>query len=134
MPSFSNSPRIRSAPQSRLFAAISLIKAIVSGDILGCVARAFDWCFQNKRNASRCQRSRVSGWTRNRACFHTRTALAKSTRKMRSLFVHTGRFTCRLRMISCCRKRAFSAMSSNLLRPRSAKVPSGNEELSGLVQ
>src|SRR5437868_1855571 len=44
---------------SRFFVAISLIKAIVSGDILGCVARAFDWCFQNKRNASRWQRSRV---------------------------------------------------------------------------
>src|SRR5215469_14488964 len=59
MSSLSNSPRIRSAPHSRFFAAISLIKAMVSGDILGCVARAFDLCFQNKRNASRCQRSRV---------------------------------------------------------------------------
>jgi hypothetical protein len=62
------------------------------------------------------------------------SVVAKSTRKMRSLFVHTGRFTCRLSMIRCCRQRACSAMSSDLLRPRSAKVPSGNEELSGLVQ
>jgi len=28
--------------------------------------------------------------------------------------------------MSCYRKRAFSAMSSDLLRPRSARVPSGN--------
>src|SRR5438105_2806215 len=53
---------------------------------------------------------------------------------MRSAFVHAGRFTCRLRMMSCRRKRAFSAISSDLLRPRSARVPSGNEEESGFVQ
>jgi len=53
---------------------------------------------------------------------------------MRSLFVHAGRFTCRLRMMSCCRKSAFSAMSSALLLARSASVPSGKEEVSGVVQ
>ncbi len=50
------------------------------------------------------------------------------------MFVHAGRFTCRLRMISCCRKRAFSATSSDLLRRRSARVWSGKEEVSGFVQ
>lgn len=49
-------------------------------------------------------------------------------------FVYAGRFTCRLRMISCCRKRAFSAMSFDLLLPKTVSVPSGNEDLSGLVQ
>ena len=41
---------------------------------------------------------------------------------MRSVFVHAGRFTCRLSMISCWRKSAFSVMSSDLLLPRSAMV------------
>ena len=41
---------------------------------------------------------------------------------------------CRLSMMSCWRKSAFSAMSSDLLLPRSAMVPSSNEVLSGLVQ
>ena len=44
---------MRSAPQSRLFAAISLIKAIVSGESLGFLAHAFDLCFQNTRKSSR---------------------------------------------------------------------------------
>jgi hypothetical protein len=50
------------------------------------------------------------------------------------VFVHAGRFTCRLRMMSWCRKRAFSVTSSDLLLLRSARVWSGKEEVSGLVQ
>lgn len=46
-----------------------------------------------------------SSWTRNRACFHAWTTLVKSKRKMRSLRVRAGHFTCRLRRerinISC---------------------------------
>src|SRR6266516_5381485 len=57
----SNSPRIRSAPQSRFCAAISLIKVTIPVDILGCVAWTCDLCFQNRRNASRRHRSSVSG-------------------------------------------------------------------------
>ena len=49
IPSLSNSPRMRSAPQSRFLLDISLIKAIVSGEIFGCLESAFDVCFQNKR-------------------------------------------------------------------------------------
>jgi len=45
-PSLSNSPRILSAPHSRLSLAISLIKATVSGDILGLVEAALDLYFQ----------------------------------------------------------------------------------------
>ena len=83
--SLSNSPRMRSAPQSRLFAAISLIKLIVSDESLGFLACAFDLRFQNKRKSSRCQRRSVSGWTRKRACFQVRTILARTTRRNRSL-------------------------------------------------
>src|SRR6266700_4842231 len=68
------------------------------------------------------------------ACFHARTTLAKRTRSTRSLFVHAGRFTCRLRMMSCCRKRAFSDTRSDLLRRRSARVWSGKADVSGFVQ
>ena len=53
---------------------------------------------------------------------------------MRSFLVMGGRFTCRLRMMSCWRKRAFSAISSDFLRPRSASVANGKEVKSGLVQ
>ena len=47
---------MRSAPQSRLLAAISLMKVIVSCESLGWLERAFDVCFQNTRKSSRCQR------------------------------------------------------------------------------
>src|SRR5215469_4770823 len=46
--------------------------------------------------------TRSSSWTMTSACFHARTTLAKSTRRIRSAFVQTGRFTWRLSMISCC--------------------------------
>ena len=44
---------MRSAPQSRLWAAISWIKLITSGESLGLFERAWDLCFQNKRKSSR---------------------------------------------------------------------------------
>ncbi len=44
---------MRSAPQSRLCTAISLIKLIVSGESLGFLECAFDVCFHNKRKSSR---------------------------------------------------------------------------------
>ena len=55
---------MRSAPHIRLFAAISLIKPMVSGVSFGFLELALDLCFQNTRKSSRCQRSSVSGWTR----------------------------------------------------------------------
>ena len=78
--------------------------------------------------------SLVSGCTITRACCQVRTSLASRTRRLRSVLVQAGRFTCRLKTMSCCRKRAFSATSSVLLLPRSASVPSGKEEESGFVQ
>jgi hypothetical protein len=44
---------MRSAPQSRLFAAISLIKLIVSSESLGLLDRAFDLRIQNRWKSSR---------------------------------------------------------------------------------
>jgi hypothetical protein len=46
MPSLSNSPRIRSAPHSRLSLAISSIKEIVSWEILGVREAALDLYLQ----------------------------------------------------------------------------------------
>jgi hypothetical protein len=44
---------MRSAPHIRLFAAISLIKLIVSGVNLGFLDRALDLCFQYMPKSSR---------------------------------------------------------------------------------
>src|SRR5258706_3122036 len=49
--SLSNSPRIRSAPQSRLLLAISLINAMVSAATFACADFAFDFCFQKSRTS-----------------------------------------------------------------------------------
>ena len=134
IPNLSNSPRIRSAPQSRLSLAICLIKATVSWDILGVREAARDLYFQKSLKPWRCQRNSVSGWTMNSACFQVRTILARSTRSMRSLLVQAGRFTCRRRISSCWRRNAFSATSSELFLVRSVRVPSSSKVVSGLVQ
>src|SRR6266566_9241534 len=134
MPSLRNSPRIRSAPQSRFCAAISLIKVTVSAGIFGLEDAALDLYFQNRRNPWRCHRKSVSGWTMKSACFHARDALARRTKIRRSVFANVGRLTCRRRMMSCCRRRAFSATSSDLLLARSVTVPNMREVLEGLVQ
>src|SRR5258708_24018767 len=59
MPSLSNSPRIRSAPQSRLVLAISLINATVSAEIFGLAEAALDLYFQYSLNPWRCHRRSV---------------------------------------------------------------------------
>jgi hypothetical protein len=107
---------------------------MVSPATFGLREAAFDLRFQYQRKSSRCHRSSVSGWTMSSACCQVRTSLASRTRSKRSVLVNVGRFTCRSRMMSCCRKSAISARSSDLLRPRSARVCSGKEEESGLVQ
>jgi hypothetical protein len=72
-------------PQSRLLAAISWIKLIVSDESRGIPARTFDVCFQNMRKSSRCQHRSVFGWTRKSACFQVQTIVAWSTRRSRSV-------------------------------------------------
>jgi hypothetical protein len=112
-----------------------LIKAMVSAATFGLWEEVFDLRFQYRRKSPRCHRSRVSGCTMKRACCYDRTSLASRTGRMRSVLVNVGRFTCRLRTMSCWRRRAFSARSSDLLRPRSVRVESGKEVLSarGLI-
>lgn len=73
-------------------------------------------------------------FAKKRTCFHIRTILASSTRSIRLVLVHTGRFTCRRRIISCCRRSAFSATWLLLLLARSVSVPSTSEVLQGFVQ
>ncbi len=59
LPNLSNSPRIRSAPHSRLSLAISLIKATDSAVIFDLRAAALDVYFQKSRKPWRCHRSNV---------------------------------------------------------------------------
>jgi len=134
MPSLSNSPRMRSAPHSRLSLAISLINAMVSAEILGLAEVALDLYFHKSLKPWRCQRRSVSGWTRNSACFQVRTILASSMRSIRSILAQAGRFTCRRRMIRGFRRSAFSATSSDLILVRSVSIPSRSEVVSGVVQ
>ena len=133
MPSLSHSPRIRSAPQSRLLLAISLINATVSAGIFGLAEAALDLYFQYSLNPWRCHRRSVSGWKMKSACFQVRTILASRTRSIRSARVHAGRFTCRRRMMSCWRRSAFSATSSDFLLVRSVNVPKMRELVAGFV-
>lgn len=134
IPSLSNSPRMRSAPQSRFCVAISLIKAMVSAGIFGVEDAALDLYFQKSRNPRRCQRRSVSGLTMKSACFHVSDTRARRTKIRRSVFAYVGRLTCRWRIMSCCRRRAFSATSSDLLLAKSVTVPNIRDVLEGLVQ
>jgi hypothetical protein len=68
------------------------------------------------------------------ACFHARDARARRTKIIQSVFVNAGLLTCRRRIMSCCRRKAFSATSSDLLRLRSVSVPNMSEVVSGFVQ
>src|SRR5215469_16643214 len=56
MPNLRSSPRMRSAPHSRLSFVISRIKERVSWDIFGLREAAFDLYFQKSLKPWRCQR------------------------------------------------------------------------------
>src|SRR6266478_1476287 len=62
MPSLSSSPRMRSAPQRGLCAAISRIR--VARGVGGCPGRR-ERRRQNARNPARCQRRMVAGWMKD---------------------------------------------------------------------
>ncbi len=68
------------SPHSRFAAAISLIRAMVSGATLGVVegATARDVRRQKSRKPRRCQRSRVAGCTISKACRQARTRLTST--------------------------------------------------------
>ena len=114
---------------------VNLIEELFArSESLGFLECAFDLRFQNTRKSSRCQRSSVSGWTRKSACFQVRTIPARTTRSSRSTFRYVGRLICRRRILSWCRKSAFSAMSSDFPLARSTSVSSRREVVGGLVQ
>ena len=128
-PSFKSSPRIRSAPQSRLSVAMRWMRATTSGATRGSRGPCWrDARRQNTRNPSLCHRRTVSGLTRSRAWRHPRYRLASSTSRPRSWTRKAGRLTAREATMSCCRRSAFSAMSSARERVRSAMNPLATPE------
>ena len=131
IPSFNNSPRIRSAPHKRFSFAIFWIKMIVSDSTFGLPC---DFRRQDMRNKFWCQRRRVSGWRIWRACFQNVVKWARRTRWIRSAWVSRGRLTCRFRMISCWRNNAFSTTRSARLRVKSESMPTAKDEVTGFVQ
>jgi hypothetical protein len=135
IPSLSNSPRIRSAPHSRLSLAIS--------------ADLGHSCFRNlrlRRTGSGLvfpKQARIPGdasagasQAEQSTALVSRSlpALARSTKSSRSVLKKVGRFTWRRRMMSCCRRSAFSATSSDLLLARSVTAPNRKEVVAGFVQ
>ena len=98
IPNFINSPRIRSAPHKRFSSAIFWIKAIVSVAIFGLPC---DFFRQYMPNNSRCQRSKVSGWTICRACFQNFVQCDRNIRRKRSRLVSCGRLICQFSTINC---------------------------------
>ena len=133
-PSFSSSPRMRSAPQVRFSLAICLMSATTSSAKGGLPGRRdLDLRLHTQRNKSRCQRSTVSGCTMTSACFYVGNLLASSTNSERSRQDRAGRFTCRASTISCWRRSMFSNTSSGLLRVRSMAVLRTRRWLSGFV-
>ena len=133
--SFKSSPRILSALQSGFLAAISLIRSMVSWDILGWeFFGGFDFSFQNSRNPCRCQRRSVSGLRISKACFQFARLLASTTNKKRSKEVKEGFLTWRFKIISCFLSKTFSAINSDLDLGRSLTAPAAREDLAGFVQ
>ena len=128
IPSLSSSPRIRSAPQSRFSATMRRISSTRSGDTRG-VGDIVDRDFQrqSKRNPSRCQRSTVSGFTSSSASRHLGSTAASSVIRVRSCRWKAGFFTFLAATMSCCRRRAFSATSSERERSKSAASPATTE-------
>jgi hypothetical protein len=69
IPSFSNSPRIRGAPQRQFSAAKRRIRSRDGESIHGLPGRR-ERRRQHRRNPSRCQRSTVAGWTSTSTSLH----------------------------------------------------------------
>ncbi len=132
--SFRSSPRILSAPQRGLLAAICRIRSIVSWGILGWqFFGGYDLSFQNSLKPCRCQRSKVLGLRISKACFQFFSLLARTTKKNRSSAVKEGFLICRFKTINCWRSKAFSDINSALDLERSLTVPIIKEDLAGLV-
>jgi hypothetical protein len=134
-PSFSSSPRMRSAPQVRFSWAIRLIKATISSASGGLprFPLDLDLRFHTHANSARCHLNTVSGCAISSAFFHVRSLLDNSTDNARSRQVSFGRFDCRLSTINCWRRRAFSSTSSDLLWVMARAVLRTRVSLMGFV-
>jgi hypothetical protein len=107
MPSFSNSPRMRSAPQRGFATDISRMSAAfaVRGRPDGCERRR-----QRARNPARCQRRIVAGWTSKTAARHVGTTRDARAIVARRHGAHRTRpAILRSATMSCWRSIAFSA-------------------------
>jgi len=126
MPSLSNSPRMRSAPQRGLRAAISRMSAALPvGGRPDCRERRR----QNARNPARCQRRMVAVWMSRVASRQAGATRAARTIMKRCQRVHRTRPAIfRPAAMSCCRRSAFSATSSARRRTRSTASPKRTEE------
>jgi len=128
MPSLSNSPRMRSAPQRGLRAAISRMSAALPvGGRPDCRERRR----QNARNPARCQRRMVAVWMSRVASRQAGATRAARTIMKRCQRVHRTRPAIfRSAAMSCCRRSAFSATSSARRRTRSTASPKTNRRRS----
>jgi hypothetical protein len=118
IPSFSNSPWIRGAPQRWFSADKRRIRARSCESIPGLPGRRRERRLQNPRNPSRCQRTTVSGWTSVSDSLHRGHNRRKHThsrrsdgRKCRSGRASTPRWWRRAR---CSSKRSLRADRADL--------------------
>jgi len=122
IPTLSNSPRMRSAPQSRPRAAMSRMRSIVSRGS-GDVFRGRDRRRQNRRKPARCQRRTVSGWTMAIARRHDGNRRAPMSSFSRSRRLSFGCLLRRRRTLTRWRRTAFSRTSSRRDRTTSTATP-----------
>ena len=118
---------MRSAPQRRLFVAISRMRATVSAGRRGGVAE-FDLSRQKSRNPRRCQRRIVSGWTIAIARRQPGSSRAATISRSRSRRVSRGRPTWRRRTTTWWRSTAFSRSRSVRVRTESASMAVSSED------
>ncbi|SRR6266487_471441 len=133
IPNLSNSPPIRSAPQSRFCSAISLISATLSTAIFGLGAADLDVYFQYSLNPWRCQRE-IRLWLDNEQGLLPCSSEKDQDHPIRLRECWSFDLPTERRIMSCCRRKAFSATSSDLLLLRSVSVPNMRAVVDGLVQ
>ena len=84
MPSFSNSPWIRGAPQRKFSVAMRRMRARRCESIRGLPGRRRERRLQYPRNPSRCHRATVAGWSNSRASLHRGHTRRKHSQSRRS--------------------------------------------------
>ena len=84
IPSFSNSPWIRGAPQRKLSARMRRMRACSSESMRGLPGRRRERRRQHPQNPARRQRSTVAGWTSTSASLHRGQNRCKQSQSKRS--------------------------------------------------